>query len=102
MSDTESAKAQVRNAHFILSFNIFVLIIFFVSGYSFVDFFRELPEFVVKAGPVLCELYGSDWENRLQVLLPKLFFIYSFILLHHFANFCYSLNLCLTSADFTY
>ncbi|KAF8075685.1 hypothetical protein N665_1072s0013 [Sinapis alba] len=33
---------------------------------NFVDFFRELPEFVVKAGPVLCELYGLDWENRLQ------------------------------------
>ncbi|KAH0891251.1 hypothetical protein HID58_053680 [Brassica napus] len=34
--------------------------------YVIVDFFRELPQFVVKAGPVLCELYGSDWESRLQ------------------------------------
>ncbi|XP_013628361.1 PREDICTED: retinoblastoma-related protein 1-like isoform X2 [Brassica oleracea var. oleracea] len=33
---------------------------------NIVDFFRELPQFVVKAGPVLCELYGSDWESRLQ------------------------------------
>ncbi|KAJ4898165.1 Retinoblastoma-related protein 1 [Raphanus sativus] len=33
---------------------------------NIVDFFRELPQFVVKAGPVLCQLYGSDWENRLQ------------------------------------
>uniref|UniRef100_A0A1J3EYU2 Retinoblastoma-related protein 1 n=1 Tax=Noccaea caerulescens TaxID=107243 RepID=A0A1J3EYU2_NOCCA len=33
---------------------------------NIVDFFRELPQFVVKAGPVLCELYGADWENRLQ------------------------------------
>ncbi|KAL0676062.1 hypothetical protein Bca4012_004043 [Brassica carinata] len=33
---------------------------------NIVDFFRELPQFVVKAGPVLCELYGADWESRLQ------------------------------------
>lgn len=45
--------------------------------FSIVDFFRELPQFVVKAGPVLLEIYGPDWENRLQVL-PNLF-IYTFI-----------------------
>ncbi|RID71469.1 hypothetical protein BRARA_C03406 [Brassica rapa] len=33
---------------------------------NIVDFFRELPQFIVKAGPVLCELYGADWESRLQ------------------------------------
>ncbi|KAJ0263884.1 Retinoblastoma-related protein 1 [Hirschfeldia incana] len=33
---------------------------------NIVDFFKELPQFVVKAGPVLRELYGADWENRLQ------------------------------------
>ncbi|KAL1204764.1 Retinoblastoma-related protein 1 [Cardamine amara subsp. amara] len=33
---------------------------------NIVDFFKELPQFVVKAGPVLLELYGPDWENRLQ------------------------------------
>ncbi|KAJ0249420.1 Retinoblastoma-related protein 1 [Hirschfeldia incana] len=33
---------------------------------NIVDFFRELPQFIVKSGPVLCELYGSDWENRFQ------------------------------------
>ncbi|CAN7117381.1 unnamed protein product [Brassica rapa subsp. narinosa] len=33
---------------------------------NIVDFFRELPQFIVKAGPVLCEIYGADWESRLQ------------------------------------
>lgn len=33
---------------------------------NIVDFFKELPQFVVKAGSVLGELYGADWENRLQ------------------------------------
>ncbi|CAN8259637.1 unnamed protein product [Cochlearia groenlandica] len=33
---------------------------------SIMDFFRELPQFVVKAGPVLSELYGADWESRLE------------------------------------
>ncbi|RZC17299.1 retinoblastoma-related protein 1-like [Glycine soja] len=30
------------------------------------DFFKELPQFVVKAGPTLSNLYGTDWENRLE------------------------------------
>ncbi|MED6145195.1 Retinoblastoma- protein 1 [Stylosanthes scabra] len=30
------------------------------------DFFKELPQFVVKAGPILSNIYGSDWENRLE------------------------------------
>ncbi|XP_057439591.1 retinoblastoma-related protein-like [Lotus japonicus] len=33
---------------------------------SIADFFKELPQFVVKAGPILSNLYGKDWENRLQ------------------------------------
>ncbi|CAN7010636.1 unnamed protein product [Brassica rapa subsp. trilocularis] len=33
---------------------------------NIVDFVRELPQFIVKAGPVLCEIYGADWESRLQ------------------------------------
>ncbi|KAF7824755.1 Retinoblastoma-related protein 1 [Senna tora] len=31
------------------------------------DFFKELPQFVVKTGPILSTLYGMDWENRLEV-----------------------------------
>ncbi|KAL9298301.1 hypothetical protein ACSQ67_024197 [Phaseolus vulgaris] len=30
------------------------------------DFFKELPQFVVKAGPTLSNLYGTDWENKLE------------------------------------
>ncbi|MCD7466146.1 Retinoblastoma- protein 1 [Datura stramonium] len=30
------------------------------------DFFKELPHFIVKVGPILSNLYGSDWEKRLQ------------------------------------
>ena len=48
-----------------MHFYIDNILLFF---FSIVDFFKELPQFVVKAGPVLCELYGADWENRLQVL----------------------------------
>ncbi|KAL0007244.1 hypothetical protein SO802_008746 [Lithocarpus litseifolius] len=35
---------------------------------NIVDFFKELPQFVVKAGPTLSNVYGADWENRLEVL----------------------------------
>lgn len=37
-----------------------------VAKLNYVDFFKELPQFVVKTGPVLSNLYGSDWETRLQ------------------------------------
>ncbi|XP_009618088.1 retinoblastoma-related protein 1 isoform X3 [Nicotiana tomentosiformis] len=31
-----------------------------------VDFFKELPQFILKVGPTLSNLYGSDWEKRLE------------------------------------
>ncbi|GKV39649.1 hypothetical protein SLEP1_g47391 [Rubroshorea leprosula] len=34
---------------------------------NIVDFFKELPQFVVNAGPVLSNLFGEDWENKLEV-----------------------------------
>ncbi|KAJ7982383.1 Retinoblastoma-related protein [Quillaja saponaria] len=37
-----------------------------VAKINLVDFFKELPQFVVKAGPVLSNMYGADWENRLE------------------------------------
>ncbi|KAG7031913.1 Retinoblastoma-related protein [Cucurbita argyrosperma subsp. argyrosperma] len=37
-----------------------------VCKLNIVEFFKELPQFVVKAGPVLSNLYGADWENRLE------------------------------------
>ncbi|GMI73256.1 RETINOBLASTOMA-RELATED, RETINOBLASTOMA 1, RETINOBLASTOMA-RELATED PROTEIN 1 [Hibiscus trionum] len=33
---------------------------------NIVDFFKELPQFVVKAGSVLSNMYGEDWESRLE------------------------------------
>ncbi|KAG6512896.1 hypothetical protein ZIOFF_031035 [Zingiber officinale] len=32
-----------------------------------VDFFKEMPQFCLKAGYILSGLYGSDWEKRLEV-----------------------------------
>ncbi|XWS08248.1 hypothetical protein CRYUN_Cryun41cG0063500 [Craigia yunnanensis] len=37
-----------------------------VARLNIVDFFKELPQFVVKAGPVLSNMYGEDWEARLE------------------------------------
>ncbi|KAJ4720414.1 Retinoblastoma-related protein [Melia azedarach] len=37
-----------------------------VMKLNIVDFFKELPQFLVKAGPVLSNIYGADWENRLE------------------------------------
>ncbi|KAJ9702224.1 hypothetical protein PVL29_004118 [Vitis rotundifolia] len=37
-----------------------------VSKLNIVDFFKELPQFIVKVGPILGNLYGPDWEKRLE------------------------------------
>ncbi|CAM8972446.1 unnamed protein product [Rhodiola kirilowii] len=34
---------------------------------NIVEFFKELPQFVMKVGPTLLKLYGADWERRLEV-----------------------------------
>ncbi|KAK9161121.1 hypothetical protein Syun_007462 [Stephania yunnanensis] len=31
-----------------------------------VDFFKEMPQFFLKAGPIVSNLYGTDWEKRLE------------------------------------
>ncbi|KAF8400097.1 hypothetical protein HHK36_015972 [Tetracentron sinense] len=33
---------------------------------NIVDFFKEMPQFVVKVGPILSNLYCADWEKRLE------------------------------------
>ncbi|XAR48259.1 hypothetical protein NMG60_11031016 [Bertholletia excelsa] len=33
---------------------------------NIVDFFKELPQFIVKAGPILSNQYGEDWEKKLE------------------------------------
>ncbi|XAR58140.1 hypothetical protein NMG60_11026538 [Bertholletia excelsa] len=37
-----------------------------VAKLNMVDFFKELPQFIVKAGPILSSQYGADWEKRLE------------------------------------
>uniref|UniRef100_A0A0C9S766 TSA: Wollemia nobilis Ref_Wollemi_Transcript_9601_3233 transcribed RNA sequence n=1 Tax=Wollemia nobilis TaxID=56998 RepID=A0A0C9S766_9CONI len=38
-----------------------------VAKLNILDYFKEMPQFFLKAGPILNELYGSDWEKRLQI-----------------------------------
>ncbi|KAL2894820.1 Retinoblastoma-related protein [Bienertia sinuspersici] len=33
---------------------------------NLVDFFKELPQFIVKVGPILSNIYGPDWDKRLE------------------------------------
>lgn len=52
---------------FFLIFSLWNCKIDFLLLPSIVDFFKELPQFVVKTRSVLSGLYGTDWENRLEV-----------------------------------
>lgn len=36
---------------------------------SVVEFFKELPHFLVKVGPAIKRMYGDEWEKRLEVCL---------------------------------
>ncbi|KAK1259915.1 Retinoblastoma-related protein [Acorus gramineus] len=38
-----------------------------VTKLSVVDFFKEMPQFCLKAGHVLNRIYGANWEKRLEV-----------------------------------
>ena len=56
-----------------IAFFCFGVILIFLFFHSIVDFFKELHQFVVKAGPTLSNVYGADWENRLEVLVWQQF-----------------------------
>ncbi|KAL4570058.1 hypothetical protein LXL04_025708 [Taraxacum kok-saghyz] len=58
-NDSEDATVTNENA-----FKLYQILR--VAKLNFVDFFKELPQFIVKIGPILSNLYGSDWETRLQ------------------------------------
>lgn len=51
--------------HYIITAALFS----FPFSCSIVDFFKELPQFVVKAAPILSDIHGADWENKLEVLI---------------------------------
>ncbi|RXI01465.1 hypothetical protein DVH24_014814 [Malus domestica] len=57
---------KVIAAHeFLASYFLLLIGVF----YSTVYFFKELPQFVVKAGSILSNIYGVDWENKVEVLI---------------------------------
>ena len=56
---------------FVLCRLFYYLLYAYLIFNSIADFFKELPQFVVKAGPTLSNLYGTDWENRLEVLTEQ-------------------------------
>ncbi|GAB2234355.1 hypothetical protein Droror1_Dr00003603 [Drosera rotundifolia] len=51
---------------------------------NLVDFFQELPQFVIKFGPSLRNMYGSDWEKRLEAKELQTNFVHLRILSQYF------------------
>ncbi|KAK4794927.1 hypothetical protein SAY86_012921 [Trapa natans] len=33
---------------------------------NMVDFFKELPQYLIKTGAILSQMYGADWKNKLK------------------------------------
>lgn len=75
MPDIKIFEAQVCSWNHYISIILFYFV--FVSSplialfllCSVVDFFKELPQFIVKVGPTLSKHFGLDWEKRLEVLI---------------------------------
>nr|DAD30372.1 TPA_asm: hypothetical protein HUJ06_009223 [Nelumbo nucifera] len=62
LSDGDAMKAKQENDE-----NRFTLCqILRAAKLNIVDFFKEMPQFFLKAGPILSNLYGADWEKRLE------------------------------------
>ncbi|KAI9111281.1 hypothetical protein K1719_017693 [Acacia pycnantha] len=51
---------------------------------NIVDFFKELPQFLVKGGPILSNIYGTDWESRLEAKELHANFLHLSILSKHY------------------
>jgi retinoblastoma-like protein 1 len=51
---------------------------------SVVEFFKELPQFLAKAGSTLKSLYGEDWERRLQVKEVQANFVHLMVLYNYY------------------
>ncbi|KAL3500942.1 hypothetical protein ACH5RR_035391 [Cinchona calisaya] len=51
---------------------------------NIVDFFKELPEFIIKVGPILNNLYGVDWEKRLEAKELQTNFVHLSLLSQHY------------------
>ncbi|CAN0862962.1 Retinoblastoma-related protein [Linum grandiflorum] len=51
---------------------------------NFLDFFKELPQFVVKVDPILTNIYGSDWEKRLEAKELQANFVHLSTLSRHY------------------
>ncbi|XP_058744187.1 retinoblastoma-related protein 1-like [Vicia villosa] len=56
----ESGKEEIENS------GLTLCRILRAAKLNIAEFFKELPQFVVKAGPILSNLYGPDWENKLE------------------------------------
>ena len=59
--------------YFLLVSGEFFVIIPLDIFFSIVDFFKELPQFIIKSGPILSNQYGADWEKRIQVIICLLY-----------------------------
>lgn len=51
---------------------------------NLIDFFKEMPQFVLKAGPVLSSIYGPDWEKRLEAKELQANFVHMSLLSKHY------------------
>ncbi|XP_020587737.1 retinoblastoma-related protein isoform X2 [Phalaenopsis equestris] len=54
------------------------------SKLNIVDFFKEMPQFSLKASYILSGLYGSDWEKRLELKELQVNFVHLSALSRHY------------------
>ncbi|KAF6134022.1 hypothetical protein GIB67_038313 [Kingdonia uniflora] len=53
---------------------------------NIIDFFKEMPQFCLKVGPILSHLYGADWEKRLEAKELQANYVHLRLLSNHYKN----------------
>ncbi|WOG90025.1 hypothetical protein DCAR_0209266 [Daucus carota subsp. sativus] len=73
-----------------------------VAKLNLVDFFKEIPQFTVKVGPILSNLYGPDWEKRLEAKELQVNFVHMSLLIRHYKRAFHELFLVKDSDYFRF
>ncbi|XP_030465706.1 retinoblastoma-related protein [Syzygium oleosum] len=51
-----------------------------VTGLNIIEFFKEIPQFVIKAGPIVSGIYGANWDSKLEAREMQTNFVHLCIL----------------------
>lgn len=58
------------------------------SVLNLIDFFKEIPQFVIKAGAIVSGIYGANWDSRLEAREMQTNYVHLCILCKFYKRIC--------------